>query len=71
METADPYEPFFLERYAAAYRHELDHFVDAVRTGMPCSPGFADGMAALILADAAVESAATGKTIAVEGALRK
>ena len=66
VEGADPYEPFFLERYAAAYRRELDAFVDAIRTGVPCSPGFGDGMAALILADAAAESAATGKTIAVE-----
>ena len=71
VETADPYEPFFLERYAAAYRHELDHFVDAIRTGIPCSPGFEDGMAALVLADAAAESAATGKTVSVEGALHK
>lgn len=71
VEGADPYEPFFLERYAAAYRHELDHFVDAVRTGSRCFPGFEDGMAALILADAAAESAATGKTVSVEGALHK
>ncbi|WP_344367510.1 inositol 2-dehydrogenase [Arthrobacter humicola] len=77
VEGADPYEPFFLERYAAAYRRELDAFVDAIHTGIPCSPGFEDGMAALILADAAAESASTGKTIAIEevitheGALRK
>lgn len=70
VEGADPYEPFFLERYAAAYRHELDHFVDSIHTGIRCSSGFDDGMAALILADAAAESAATGKTITVEGALR-
>lgn len=70
VEGADPYEPFFLERYAAAYRRELDHFVEAVHTGSPCSPGFDDGMAALILADAAAESAATGRTITVEGALQ-
>jgi predicted dehydrogenase len=33
-----------------------------------CSPGFEDGTAALILADAAAESAATGKPVTVEGA---
>ena len=71
VEGADPYEPFFLERYAAAYRSELDRFIESVRTRTPCSPGFDDGMAALVLADAAAESAATGKTITVEGALQK
>jgi myo-inositol 2-dehydrogenase/D-chiro-inositol 1-dehydrogenase len=71
VEGADPYEPFFLERYAAAYRRELDRFVESIHAGSPCSPGFDDGMAALILADAAAESAATGKTITVEGALQK
>ncbi|MDQ0634396.1 myo-inositol 2-dehydrogenase/D-chiro-inositol 1-dehydrogenase [Arthrobacter pascens] len=70
VEAADPYEPFFLERYAAAYRRELDHFVEAVNTGTPCSPGFDDGISALILADTAAESAATGRTITVEGALQ-
>ncbi|WP_457974842.1 inositol 2-dehydrogenase [Arthrobacter sp. D1-17] len=69
VEAADPYLPFFLERYAAAYRSELDHFVQAVHAGTPCSPGFDDGMAALILADAAAESAATGRTVPIEGAL--
>ena len=47
------------------------HFVDAIRAGIPCFPGFEDGMAALVLADAAAESAATGKTVSVEGALHK
>lgn len=71
VEGADPYEPFFLERYAAAYRRELDHFVESIHAKTPCSPGFEDGMAALVLADAAAESAATGKTITVEGDVQK
>ena len=52
---------FFLERYAPAYRAELDHFVTA-SSGHPPSPGFADGRAALVLADAADESLRTGAT---------
>ncbi|WP_026534292.1 inositol 2-dehydrogenase [Arthrobacter sp. H14] len=69
VEQADAYEPFFLERYADAYRLELGHFVESVQAGRQCSPGFDDGAAALVLADAAVESAATGKTISIEGVL--
>ena len=66
-EQARPYLPFFLERYAQAYRAELDAFAHAIRTGEPCSPGFDDGVAALVLANAAAESATTGKTVAVAG----
>jgi myo-inositol 2-dehydrogenase / D-chiro-inositol 1-dehydrogenase len=64
-EQARPYLPFFLERYAQAYRAELDAFAHAILTGQPCSPGFDDGVAALVLANAAAESATTGKTVTV------
>ncbi|PBC46945.1 inositol 2-dehydrogenase [Rhodococcus sp. ACS1] len=64
-EEAPAYFPFFLERYAQAYRAELDAFALSIRTGDPCSPGFDDGVAALVLANAAAESAATGKTVAI------
>ncbi|MBY4592608.1 inositol 2-dehydrogenase [Rhizobium redzepovicii] len=56
-------EPFFLERYAAAYIVELDHFVTAVREGQTISPGVADGVKALRIAYAAEESARTGQTV--------
>src|SRR3954470_19581434 len=64
-EEAPPYLPFFLERYAQAYRAELDAFAHSIRTGEPCSPSFEDGVAALVLANAAAESAITGKTVAI------
>lgn len=67
-EQASPYQHFFLERYNAAYRAELDAFATSIRTGVAPSPGFDDGMAALILADAATESAASGKSVDVRGA---
>ena len=63
--TTDPALPFFLERYADAYRAELDAFVDAVATGTPPSPSGAEGLAALLLADAAEESARTGRAVRV------
>lgn len=69
VEQADAYEPFFLERYADAYRLELGHFVESIQTGTQCSPGFDDGVATLVLAQAAAESAAAGKTISIEGVL--
>jgi len=54
---------FFLERYAEAYRAELDHFVTAVAKGEKLSVGGADGRAALALAEAALESSKTGKPV--------
>jgi len=59
----DPVLPFFLERYAAAYRAELDAFVQAARGDGPARPNGEDGLRALLLADAAVEAAASGHTI--------
>lgn len=64
-EEADPYLNFFLERYAEAYRSELDNFVRSVRSGTPCSPGFDDGVQALVLANAAEESARSGRVVKV------
>jgi myo-inositol 2-dehydrogenase/D-chiro-inositol 1-dehydrogenase len=34
-EQAAPYQPFFLQRYADAYRSELDAFANSIRTGAP------------------------------------
>jgi myo-inositol 2-dehydrogenase / D-chiro-inositol 1-dehydrogenase len=64
-EVAAPYHNFFLDRYTPAYRAEMDHFVTAVETGSVPSPGFDDGRAALVLADAANESLRTGTTVKV------
>lgn len=61
--AAAPYLGFFLDRYATAYREELSHFVDAVRTGRAPSPTIEDGRAALVLADAATRSATTGERV--------
>ncbi|MEN5081637.1 inositol 2-dehydrogenase [Bosea sp. TWI1241] len=62
---ADPVQNFFLERYAAAYRAELDAFVTAVRDGTPPRPSGQDGLKAQMLADAATESWRTGKPVAI------
>ena len=62
-ESAGPYVNFFLERYGPAYRGELDHFITSIEQGTGPEPGFADGRAALALADAANESLRTGRTV--------
>ncbi|ABS01766.1 Gfo/Idh/MocA family oxidoreductase [Kineococcus radiotolerans] len=67
--TGEPYRRFFLERYREAYELELAAFVATVRgedtTASP-SPGFEDGRAALVLADACETSAREGRTVAVD-----
>jgi myo-inositol 2-dehydrogenase / D-chiro-inositol 1-dehydrogenase len=60
---SDPVLPFFLERYAEAYRAELDAFVRAVRGDAPPRPDGEDGLRALLLADAALESLQTGRAV--------
>src|SRR5271165_2748799 len=59
----DPVLPFFLERYAAAYRAELSAFITAVVGGTPARPDGADGLRALLLADAALEASRTGRSV--------
>jgi myo-inositol 2-dehydrogenase/D-chiro-inositol 1-dehydrogenase len=55
--------PFFLERYAEAYRRELDHFIGAVADGTAPLVGGDDGIRGLALADAAAESYRTGRAV--------
>ena len=59
--TADPVQNFFLERYAGAYRAELDAFIDAVKTAGTPSPSGQDGLKAQRLADAATEAHGDGQ----------
>lgn len=57
--------PFFLERYAEAYRREIDHFVDVVANNAAPLVGGDDGIKALALADAALQSLSTGRAVKV------
>ena len=59
----DKPENFFLQRYAAAYRLEVTHFFECLQSGQPFKTTVADGVAAQKLADAATESAKTGKAV--------
>ena len=63
--AADKPLHFFLERYADAYRIELNAFLDAVANGTTMPVGAEDGRQALVLADAALESLRTGQPVKV------
>lgn len=56
---------FFLHRYAEAYRRELDHFVHILQGEVTPAVGYHDGVAALVLAEAAQASARSGKAVAL------
>jgi len=56
---------FFMDRYIDAYRLELDAFVEALLKGQNPDPDHNDGVAALALAEAAVQSQSTGRPVAV------
>ena len=55
-------EYFFLQRYAGAYKNEWNHFVEVLGGAESLSPGI-DGERALALADAALTSLTTRKTV--------
>ncbi|WP_428696439.1 inositol 2-dehydrogenase [Stappia sp.] len=61
--TADPAQNFFLERYARAYRLQLDAFVACARGEAAPSPDGFDGLKAQRLADAATLAAQSGQPI--------
>jgi myo-inositol 2-dehydrogenase / D-chiro-inositol 1-dehydrogenase len=64
-EAREPLLNFFLERYAEAYRLELDAFLQAVERKSPMPVTLRDGRQALRLADAALESAETKRSVPV------
>jgi myo-inositol 2-dehydrogenase / D-chiro-inositol 1-dehydrogenase len=57
---------FFIDRYKDAYARELDDFIDKIQSGGDPAVGFEDGRRAQILAEAALESALTGKVVRVD-----
>ncbi len=61
--SGDPVLPFFLERYAAAYRAELDAFLTAIAKGRAPAPSGEDGLRAQMLADAATKASQSGKPV--------
>jgi myo-inositol 2-dehydrogenase / D-chiro-inositol 1-dehydrogenase len=64
-DSAVPYLDFFIERYREAFDAEIDAFVKSVEQGEAPQVGFEDGRRALILAEAAIKSAAEGRFVNV------
>lgn len=62
---ADRFQNFFLDRYKDAYVAEMAHFADVVSGKAKPSVSYADGVAALALAEAAAESVKTGRPVKV------
>ncbi|MEN8503578.1 MULTISPECIES: inositol 2-dehydrogenase [Paraburkholderia] len=56
-------QPFFLERFGAAYLAEMEHFVDAVSKGRKPAPSAEDGLRAQCIADAATLSWQRGEPV--------
>ena len=56
---------FFLERYMSAYRAEWAAFVDALRGEKPMPVTLEDGVQALAMAEAAIQSLDAGKPVAL------
>ncbi len=56
---------FFMTRYVAAYANEIAAFIAAVQDGAPTPTTGQDGLAALVLADAALKSATEGRVVQV------
>ncbi|HLZ73645.1 inositol 2-dehydrogenase [Phenylobacterium sp.] len=63
--AADRFQNFFLDRYAAAYRAEMAHFADILAGKAEPAIGYADGVAALALAEAAAQSLKTGRPVSL------
>ncbi|CDX21237.1 Inositol 2-dehydrogenase [Mesorhizobium sp. ORS 3324] len=64
--TRPPLHDFFMTRYIDAYANEIAAFIASATAGKKAAPSGKDGLVALKLADAALQSAKTGKTVRVD-----
>ncbi|HEV2530517.1 inositol 2-dehydrogenase [Phenylobacterium sp.] len=62
---ADRFQNFFLDRYRDAYRQEMAHFAEVVSGKAAPAVGYADGVAALALAEAAARSVQSGRPVRI------
>ena len=63
--TRPPLHDFFMTRYTEAYAAEIAAFIGVVAGGASPSPSGADGLAALVLAEAALQSVREGRAVSV------
>ena len=58
-----PLSEFFMDRYQTACCREIECFCDAFKTGATNTPDGDDGLRSLLLADAAVQSLQTTRSV--------
>ena len=63
--TKPPLHDFFMTRYLDAYAAEISAFIKALNTGGADIPQGIDGLNALMLAEAALQSAKTGEAVSL------
>ncbi|MCV3735729.1 inositol 2-dehydrogenase [Rhizobium sp. TRM96647] len=63
--TRPPLHDFFMTRYTAAYANEIAGFIASLEKGAPLAPSGADGLAALVIADAALASVKEKRQVAI------
>jgi myo-inositol 2-dehydrogenase/D-chiro-inositol 1-dehydrogenase len=68
--VADGIHAGWYERFAPTYVAELDALIAAVRSRTAMSPGLEEGMRAQAIAEAAVESLAQGRPVAIRDSWR-
>jgi myo-inositol 2-dehydrogenase/D-chiro-inositol 1-dehydrogenase len=61
--TGTPIHPGFATRYAHAYRAQIEHFADVLHGKARPLVGYADGVAALVLAEACDRSLRSGTAV--------
>ncbi|WP_202843993.1 inositol 2-dehydrogenase [Luteimonas saliphila] len=64
--TAAPIAYAFPERYADSYRAQIAHFAEVARGASPARTHYADGIAALVLAEACQQSVREGRPIRLQ-----
>ena len=68
--TRPPLHDFFLTRYTSAYANEINAFISAVGGEPSDMPTGIDGLNALLIAEAALESAKSGQLIEIDSRYR-
>lgn len=61
--TRPPLHDFFMTRYIAAYKAEINAFIGSLANKTPASPSGQDGLVSLLIAEAALKSVKEGRAI--------
>jgi len=62
----EPLLDFFMTRYTQAYANEIATFIKLLEAGKPMTPSGQDGLKALLVAEAAMQSVKEGREIEIK-----